>query len=313
MKKMNLVLTMPLLLLAACSAKVTGDKLPDFSDTRELKVSSDPLAGEINGAAWKIGRAVARINQNGEYSITLAGEGVPMTCGNTFPMAPHIAFTVPGTGSYPYSSSAGVEQRIVNVIFPSTAPGVIGSDNVLSSKSLIQIDSIQGSVVSAGLSALSPVGSDKSYSIAGKFQATVCSAVADMPIFIRQNGSSAFRVSYAEALKSNDGSTIEVRLMDHVPQKKCSTFSSWMMTETPIKYVSLRMPAMSGAFTIARGGVEYGDQGNSQGWSTDAFNGSGKVLGVSTTDVLISFTAKDFAAKGLEIEGALTTTICTPQ
>ncbi len=310
MKSFKPLVFAPLLLLAACSANLTTDAFPDFSDTRELKVSSDPLSGEVNANAWKIGRAVARINPNGEYSVAMAGEGVAMSCSNTFPMAPHITFVIPGAGSYPYASSAGADQRLVNFIFPYSTATTGGSNNVLASKSLIQIDSIQGGVMNGHLAALSPVGAEHSYSIGGKFQATVCNNPADMPMFIRQKGSTAFRLLYAEAVKVAGGASYDVRMMDHVPMKKCNSWDAWMMTETPIKYLSVRVPNAVGAFAISEGVMEYGDQRNSGGWSTEAFNGSGKVLGLSASEILISFKATDFASMGFEIEGALTTTIC---
>lgn len=299
------------LALGACSADISSDLgLLDFSDPRELKVTSDPLNGTVNSQSWRVGKAVAKLNRKGEYSVTMAGTGVSISCTNTFPMAPHVAFVVPGVGAYPYNSSPGPDQRIVNVIFPwSTSTGG-GSDNVLASKSLIQIDSVQNGFVTGAVSALSPTGSSNAYDFGGRFDAVICNDPTDMPVSIRRGSSSAFRVQYAEAVRT--GSVYSVRLMDKIPLKKCNAWDSWMMTETPIKYLSVKVPAVTGAFSITKGVLEFGDQGSGSGWSTDAFNGSGQVMSLSPTEIVLTLAAKDFASWGLDIEGAIRTTVCAP-
>jgi hypothetical protein len=197
---------------------------------------------------------------------------------------------------------------VVNFIFPYRTATAVGSDNVLASKSLIQIDSIQGGKMNGMLAALSPVGTSQTYSIGGRFQATVCNSVEDAPMYIRQKSSTVLRVVYAEAIKLSNG--FEVRLMDRVPKRKCDSFTGWMMTEAPIKYLTMKTPAAAGAFTIARGTVEYGDQGSGTGWSTDAFAGTAKLHNVSATDLLVSLAAKDIGGMGFDIEGAISTSVC---
>ncbi len=300
-----------LLALTACSAEISSDLGPlDFSDPRELKVTTDPLSGTVNAQSWKVGKAVAKLNRKGEYAVTLAGAGIGVSCTNTFPMAPHVAFVVPGVGAYPFNSSAGADQRVVNVIFPWSTTTGGGSDNVLASKSLIQIDSVQNGFVTGGVSALSPSGASNSYDFGGRFDAIICNDPTDMPVSIRRGSSSAFRVQYAEAVKTGGG--YSVRLMDHIPQKKCNAWDSWMMTETPIKYLSVKVPAAVGAFTISKGILEFGDQGTGSGWSTDAFNGSGKVMSLSNSEIVLTLNAKDFASWGVDIEGAIRTAVCVP-
>ena len=85
------------------------------------------------------------------------------------------------------------------------------------------------------------------------------------------------------------------------------------MTEAPIKYVTVSVPAQVGNFNISRGLLEYGDQGGSSGWSTDVFNGSGRVQDLSASEITIMVSAKDFGSFGFEINGSLKSSLCAPE
>lgn len=313
--KVILFLCVPLIALSACSAKVSHDLFPDISDSRQLKtISSEPLSGTVDSQSWKATRALATRTAQGEYSVTIVGEGVEINCNSTFPLAPHLTFVVPnGTGSYPYDGSPGENLRLVNVIFPYTTNTGGGSDNILASKSLIQIDSIGNGVITGGVSALSPIGENRSYEFSGRFQATICNDPQNSPLSIKRNGAAAFAIAYSEAVryKSATGSTIyEVRIMDRAPKQKCNSWDAWMMTEAPIKYVTISVPAQVGSFNISKGLLEYGDQGSSSGWSTDVFNGSGRVQDLSASEITIMVSAKDFGSFGFEINGSFKSSLC---
>ena len=298
-----------LLALSACSAKVTStgdDFQKGLGDGRVLPESSDPLAGKIDGAAWKQAKAVARFS-NGEYSVTLAGQGVELTCSNSMPMAPHVAFVVPNeTGRYAYDGSAG--GRLVNVIFPYTTTGGGGSDNILASKSLITVDSLAGRVMKGHVSALSPTDTNHTYEFSGSFAAEICDGPSG-PATITGKGGAGFDVVYSEAVKTSGGN-LEIRLMNKMPNQKCNAWSAWMMTETPIKYFVLRGPAKVAALTIAKGTLEYGSQGTSTGWSTEYFEGAAAITNFSADTVGFSVNAKDLASAGILASGQGSATLC---
>jgi hypothetical protein len=312
--------------LAACSVKL-NDKVtpPDGADQRKLKVTSEKLSGTVDGKPFSFIKGLARLESNGEYSLTLVGEGVEITCGNTFPMAPHIAFVIPAqVGEYPYDGTGG--GRLVNVIFPRPiVNGVGGSTNVLAVKSLIKVESIASGAIEGNLAALSSTASQHKYEFSGRFRALICTsysmptppttstpttppATPEGPIAIKRAGSPAFEIAYSEAIKRNGG--YEVRFTNHEPRQKCNAWEAWMMTETPIKYVAMQVPAQLGSFTIAERALEFGDQGASSGWSTKAFTGNGSVHALSQTEIALAISAKDFAGYSIEVSGLLTTTIC---
>ncbi len=322
------------LTLAACSVKVTdtgtppegGDTgtPPEGGGTGKLKVTSEKLSGTVDGKPFSFAKGLARLESNGEYSLTLVGEGVEITCGDTFPMAPHIVFVVPAqVGEYPYSGGGG---RLVNVIFPRPiVDGKGGSTNVLGVKSLIKIERIANGAIEGNVAAISSGRSEHRYDFGGRFRALICtsysmptppttstpsvpSTPSEGPIAIKRNGAPAFEVAYSEAIKRNQ--IYEVRVMNHEPRQKCNTWDAWMMTETPITYVTIQLPAQEGALTLAERALEFGDQGASSGWSTKAFTGSGVVRALSQTEIALAISAKDLAGYSLEVSGLLTTTLC---
>jgi hypothetical protein len=172
---MKYILLTAVLFLAACKASTSSDAGLDSvfaADSRPLPTSADPLAGTVDANNWQSQTAIAQWG-NGEYTITIAGQGVPLSCSNFFPMAPHMVFTVPPhIGDYAYDGSAG--GQIVNVIFPYTTSNGGGSDNVLASKSLIHIESIGMDRVSGNVAALSSANASHNYQMAGTFAAVIC-------------------------------------------------------------------------------------------------------------------------------------------
>jgi len=179
MMRHALILALASALLAACSAKVSSDSPEDIipqgqGDSRELKWTTEPLSGSIDGQPWKMGKIVARKNSQGDLNITIAGEGINISCDNTFPMAPHISFYVPPTtGTYPYDGSAG--GRLINVNFPYTTSNGGGSTNVLGSKSLIEISVVNATVVKGQMAALSPTSvTEHKYELSGSFETPIC-------------------------------------------------------------------------------------------------------------------------------------------
>ncbi len=298
-----------LLSLTACSASITssGDGLSGGSaDGRVLKESSDPLSGIVDQKSWRAQKAIARFEQ-GEYSVTIAGADAVLTCGNFFPMAPHVAFVVPnGPGRYPYDGSGG--GRLVNFIFPYTTPNGGGSDNVLASKSLIVVDELKDGVMRGKVSALSPTSTDHSYELAGKFEAQICNGPAG-PLSVTAKGAAGFDVAYVEAVPLST-STYELRFMNKIPSRKCEKWSAWMMNEVPIKYVTLRAPAKVGAITVAPEVVEYGSQANSGGWSTAYFLGSAEVTSLSNSKIGYSLNVKSQASDEIVVIGQGTAEIC---
>jgi hypothetical protein len=172
---MKYILLTAVLFLAACKASTNADMGlgPAFAaDSRPLPSSTDPLAGTMDTGNWQSQTAIAQW-ENGEYTVTIAGQGAALTCSNPFPMAPHVVFTIPPhIGDNAYDSSSGGQR--VNVIFPYTTANGGGSDNVLASKSLIHIDAIGIDRISGNVSALSSVTSSHSYQMAGSFTAVIC-------------------------------------------------------------------------------------------------------------------------------------------
>ncbi|MGE3760602.1 MAG: hypothetical protein AB7H97_22760 [Pseudobdellovibrionaceae bacterium] len=166
------------LTLAACSAKVTSNSPSSEEpfkdkDTRELRVTKEPLSGAVDNQPWKIGKAIAMLRDR-EYDVTITGEGVDLTCNNFFPFAPQISFFVPGTPAhYPYDGSAG--GRLVNFNFPYHTGNGGGSTNILASKSHIHIIELRGGFLIGNVAALSPEKETSHiYDIAGAFEAEVC-------------------------------------------------------------------------------------------------------------------------------------------
>ena len=316
MRSTRYVITALTLGLAACSLQTTSDEAPVVGrDTRELKVSEDSLGGSIDGQPWTGGTALAHLDPSGEIRITIAGAGVVITCENDFPLSPHLAFTVANQkANYAYDGSPGKDLRLVNAIFPYHTSTGGGSDNILASKSLIQIDRIQNGVISGHLAALSPLSEAHRYQLSGKFEASLCGSSSTSPFVVKIKDAVAFAPSYGEALKrkTDDGSTIyEVRIMNKVPAKKCNSWSAWMMTEVPIRYVSLLVPEKTGPFTVAAGtGFQYGDEGTSTGWSTRSLAGGGILQSLTADSIRVSVDAQDSGSLNLKMSGFVQTSIC---
>lgn len=303
------------LVLSGCSASLkSSDVKQPAPDGRVLRSDSGPLAGTVDSKEWKMGKAIARLGDGGEYNITIAGEGVDITCGNFFPLAPHLSFIVPRTpGSYAYDSASGQGGRLLNVIFPYTTANGGGSDNVLATKSLIQIDTVAVDRVDGRVSGLSPQGDEHSYDLSGTFSAEVCGAALEKPLVTKIKGVTAFAIAYAEALRfstNNGGVEYEVRLMNKVPSRKCDTFSGWMMTETPIKYVTVRSSSSVGDLPIRTGTVVYGDQGNSSGWSTEYFSGRGRLKSLTGSEIEVAVDVQDVGDDDITVAGFIKTRIC---
>ncbi len=306
---MKIYLPLVMLLLSACSARIesTGsEQAPEgWTDDRVLPQSTGKLAGTVKGQAWSMGNAVA-IYRNGEYSINISSAGEMITCTNYMSPKPHISFLVPNeVASHFYDGSAG--GRLVNFIFPYHTANGGGADNILASKSNIQIQAIQDGFVQGNVAALSPQGESLSYSIAGSFAAKVCDGPAAM-IQVQYKGATAFNPAYMEAIKMGDG-RLEVRVMDKIPQRKCNNWTAWMMTEVPIKYFTILVPQALGAIMVQKGVAEYGSQGTSSGWSSDNFEGNAKVLAVDAKTIRLTLDTKD-AYNSIVSLGQISASIC---
>lgn len=306
---MKFYLPLVLLMLSACSAKIESsgnDRMPEgWTDDRILPQSTGKLSGTVKGQTWSMGNAVANY-RNGEYSISISSAGETITCTNYMSPKPYISFLVPNeVGTHFFDGSAG--GRLVNFIFPYQTPTGGGADNILASKSNIQIQAIQDGFIQGNVAALSPQGESISYSIAGSFAAKVCDGPAAM-IQVNHKGTMAFSPAHTEAIKMGDG-RLEVRVMDKVPQRKCNNWSAWMMTEVPIKYFTVLVPQPSGTFVIQKGVAEYGSQGTSSGWSSDNFEGQGKILSMDSKTIRLTIDSKD-AYNSIVTAGQISASIC---
>lgn len=294
------------LILSACSVNTEGldAAFAPKADDRVLPQNEGKLSGNLNGQSWKMGNAVAHY-RNGDYSISISSEGNELTCANPIPSnRPYLLFDVPNaTGTHSYDGSAS--GRLVNFVFPSN--GSAGPLNVLASKSRIDIVSIAGGFIQGSLAALSPQDSSQTYSAAGSFAAKVCNGPA-AALQIQHRGSPAFQIVHAEAVKITN-TNYEVRVMDKVPRQKCNAWNAWMMTESPIKYFVVRVQPNLGDFLVEKSTAEYGSQGASSGWSTEHFEGTGRVLSVNSQNIRLSLAARD-PHNLVTAEGEITVTLC---
>lgn len=304
-----------LMSLIACTAKVGSDPVGVNlfpADQRSLRESSNAMDGSIDGQIWKLGKAIARLNSNGEYKVILAGENIEISCSQYLPLAPHISFVIPATkGKYLYDGSGG--GRLVNVIFPYTTANGGGSDNILASKSQITIDNITDTKLEGSVDALSPENMEHRYVLSGRFSATICGSISGEKLIIKKSDQKAFQIIYSEALKKygSDGKIkYEVRFMDKTPIKKCNTWSSWMMEETPINYLTIKTPAEVGHFDVYRSIIEYGYQTSSYGQDTDAFTGKASVKSLSNLELEVAIDARDYAGWNIHALGTEKVVIC---
>jgi hypothetical protein len=312
----KLFFVLGLVSFVACTAKVSSDNPADHffadGDGRPLRTSAESLNGTIDSQPLKMEAAIALVSLNGEYSITLAREDSGLTCTNFMPMTPHISFVVPATnGIYNYDGSAG--GRLVNVIFPYSTTNGGGSDNILGSKSQIAVDKVTDMTIEGNVAALSPLGLNHTYEFSGRFKAKICGAIPNSPMSIVKGNQTVFEVKYTETLKTKDSSggiKYEVRMMDKVPNKKCSTWSAWAIQEAPIHYLTVNVPEKLGNISVFRGVVEYGFEGNSSGFSTDAFDGNAKLKSLSNTEIEIALDANDYAGYGIKAIGTTKSVIC---
>lgn len=297
-------------ILAACSVTTSSEPPPvNSGDPRELKIEDTPLDGTVEGQAWKASKAIAIKNLDGEYTITIVGENVALTCQKSFPLAPHISFYIPlQKAQYPFDGSTG--GRLVNFNFPYTTPTGGGSVNVLASKSLITIEDAQEMKVIGNVAALSAEDSSHPYEISGRFEAEICGAISSQKLEVQLNSLKAFDILYSEAIKTTTG--YEIRMMNKVPSNKCDPFSGWMNLEAPVKYARVRAPAKLGSFDLNLKILEVGFLTATGGWSTDYFDGNASIKNITATEIELGLAAHSVEQTkySVKLNGSLKIPIC---
>lgn len=165
-----------LFMTSGCSVKLDKNKGEPAPPPRpKLSLSDQALSGRLDGQPWSPVYAIARVNSDREFEVTLAGPGNPVTCLNWFPMQYSVQFTVPAqAGLYDWDMSAPVSgSRIVNVIFPYRTDNGGGATTVLAETSVIRVDAFAGYVLKGAVAAQAS-SSSHSFSFNGVFEARIC-------------------------------------------------------------------------------------------------------------------------------------------
>jgi len=172
----TVILTLVLSLMTACSLKVSDKSAdPTPSAGQKLVLSDGTLTGVMDGVGWTPVYAIARRDGDGEYNVTLAGQGPAISCMAWMASQPSVSFTVPKTpGTYEWDrANPKSGSRIVNVIFPYKIENGAGATTVLPELSVIRLDSIKNGFLEGAVAARAN-GSRHSFDINGRFRAEVC-------------------------------------------------------------------------------------------------------------------------------------------